>query len=87
MRITHGLESSIAASASDVWEIVGDFGSQDWVPGSPGSFLLDGPVSGPGVTRRIETSDGHVIVERLQRVDLGQQLTYSFVGTPAIPVT
>ena len=52
----------VPASADQVWQLIGGFNSlPDWIPFIPKSELSEG-----GRVRRLETSDGTVVVERLQ---------------------
>jgi hypothetical protein len=73
----------VPASADQVWQLIGGFNSlPDWIPFIPKSELSEG-----GRVRRLETSDGTVVVERLQMFDnAAKTYSYSFVHSP-FPVT
>jgi hypothetical protein len=69
----------VPASADQVWQLIGGFNSlPDWLPFIPKSELSEG-----GRVRRLETSDGAVVVERLQVFDnAGQTYSYSILQAP-----
>ncbi|CAI8936059.1 SRPBCC family protein [Pseudomonas sp. IT-196MI5] len=69
----------VPASADQVWQLIGGFNSlPDWLPFIPKSELSEG-----GRVRRLETSDGTVVVERLQVFDnAGKTYSYSILQAP-----
>ncbi|MGE8188018.1 SRPBCC family protein [Pseudomonas sp. NPDC086278] len=69
----------IPASAEDVWQLIGGFNTlPDWLPFIPKSELSEG-----GRVRRLETSDGGVVVERLETFDnAAKTYSYSIVQAP-----
>lgn len=69
----------MAASADEVWDLIGGFNSlPDWLPAVVKSELSDG-----GRLRHLETADGVVIVERLQTFDhAGKVYSYSISEGP-----
>lgn len=69
----------IPASADQVWQLIGGFNSlPDWLPFIPKSELSDG-----GRVRSLQTADGAVIIERLQRFDdSGKTYSYSIEQAP-----
>lgn len=69
----------IPASADQVWQLIGGFNSlPDWLPFIPMSELSEG-----GRVRSLQTADGAVIIERLQRFDdSGKTYSYSIVQAP-----
>ena len=73
----------LAASAQDVWKVVGSFGAL-WHP-LVAQLTLTG--EGNGQLRQIETIDGKMIVERLSEMQ-HDQMTYRYTlisGVPASP--
>ncbi|WP_350600146.1 SRPBCC family protein [Pseudomonas sp. 65/3-MNA-CIBAN-0223] len=69
----------IPASADDVWQLIGGFNSlPDWLPFIPKSELSEG-----GRVRSLQTSDGAVVVERLESFDnAGKTYSYSILQAP-----
>ena len=69
----------IPASADDVWQLMGGFNSlPDWLPFIPKSELSEG-----GRVRSLQTSDGAVVVERLESFDnAGKTYSYSILQAP-----
>ncbi|KJH75863.1 MULTISPECIES: SRPBCC family protein [unclassified Pseudomonas] len=69
----------IPASADDVWQLIGGFNSlPDWLPFIPKSELSEG-----GRVRSLQTSDGAVVVERLEFFDnAGKTYSYSILQAP-----
>ncbi|NHU46823.1 SRPBCC family protein [Rhodococcus sp. A14] len=88
MRIHHDLAAVIHASATEVWALAGNFGNMSWHPTVTGCTIVDGAAQTPGAIREIHLQDGSRILERLVELDhQGRSFTYSFVGTPPIPVS
>ncbi|KXX55064.1 SRPBCC family protein [Rhodococcus sp. LB1] len=88
MRIHHDLAAIIHASATEVWALAGNFGNMSWHPTVTGCTIVDGDAQSPGAIREIHLQDGSRILERLVELDhQGRSFTYSFVGTPPIPVS
>jgi hypothetical protein len=73
----------IPVEPDTVWELIGGFASlPDWLPYITKSELGEG-----GRIRRLTTSDGDTIVERLTRFDdSARSYSYTFVQAP-FPVT
>jgi len=73
----------LPAPFQQVWDLVGGFGSlPDWHPLVAGSELSEG-----GRVRRLTTSDGQSIVERLLVFDeAAHSYSYTFIGEP-LPMT
>ncbi|MFD7894925.1 SRPBCC family protein [Streptomyces sp. NPDC059568] len=73
----------VPASPERVWQLIGGFHAlPDWLPFIPDSTPLEG-----GRVRRLHTSDGQVIIERME--DFSEQerhYSYSIVEAP-FPVT
>ncbi|WPN45311.1 MULTISPECIES: SRPBCC family protein [unclassified Pseudomonas] len=69
----------IPASADQVWQLIGGFNSlPDWIPFIPQSELSEG-----GRVRHLQTSDGAVVVERLQVFDnAAKTYSYSILQAP-----
>ncbi|WP_339499578.1 SRPBCC family protein [Pseudomonas silesiensis] len=69
----------IPASADQVWQLIGGFNSlPDWLPFIPQSELSEG-----GRVRSLQTSDGAVVVERLQAFDdAAKTYSYSILQAP-----
>ncbi|MHC8314839.1 SRPBCC family protein [Pseudomonas sp. LB3P31] len=69
----------IPASADEVWQLVGGFNSlPDWLP-----FIAESELSEGGRVRSLRTSDGAVVVERLQSFDnAGKTYSYSILQAP-----
>ncbi|MDI2590726.1 SRPBCC family protein [Pseudomonas sp. 681] len=69
----------IPASADQVWQLVGGFNAlPDWLPFIPKSELSEG-----GRVRTLQTSDGTVVIERLETFDnAARTYSYSFVQSP-----
>lgn len=69
----------IKASADQVWQLIGGFGSlPDWLPLIAKSELSEG-----GRVRSLQTADGAVVVERLETFDnAGKTYSYSIVQGP-----
>ena len=69
----------IPAPASEVWRLIGGFGSlPDWLPYIPKSELYEG-----GRVRHLENPDGGVIVERLMAFDeAGRSYSYHILQSP-----
>jgi uncharacterized membrane protein len=69
----------IPASASEVWRLIGGFGSlPDWLPYIPKSELHEG-----GRVRHLANSDGGLIVERLMAFDeAGRSYSYYILQSP-----
>ena len=69
----------VPVSADRVWQLIGVFDSlPDWLPYIPRSELSEG-----GRVRRLESSAGEVIVERLEAFDNRERFySYSFVQAP-----
>ncbi|MDG3002549.1 SRPBCC family protein [Paludisphaera mucosa] len=63
----------------EVWRLIGGFGTlHDWHPVISGSEVSEG-----GRVRRLTTSGGDVIVERLEAFDeAGRSYSYSFIESP-----
>jgi A-factor type gamma-butyrolactone 1'-reductase (1S-forming) len=87
MRVENTYRAVIDAAATDVWALLSDFGDLSWDPGVRSCSLVPDVRGGPGVVREIRPAQGGVIRERLEQVDEGRSLSYSFVGTPPIPVS
>ncbi|WP_179377791.1 SRPBCC family protein [Rhodococcus sp. ACS1] len=88
MRIHHDLAANIHASATEVWALAGNFGNMSWHPTVTSCTIVDGAAQTPGAIREIHLQDGSRILERLVELDRqGRSFTYSFVGTPPIPVS
>jgi len=80
------VSETIAAPASKVWELLGDFGG---VTKWGGAMLQSCSVEGVGVgaVRRIGLPGGAEIAERCEAYDaIGRSLTYSIVGKSPIPI-
>jgi len=75
--------AELKATAQEVWQVIGGFGSL-WHP-LVAQLTLTG--DGPGQLRRIETVDGKIILERLNEHDDAQKIyRYAMVsGIPANP--
>ncbi|MDX3076872.1 SRPBCC family protein [Streptomyces sp. MI02-7b] len=73
----------VPVSPAHVWRLIGGFGSlPDWIPTIPDCVLLEG-----GRVRRLTTSQGEVVVERLLAFD-AQQRSYSYtLDASPFPVT
>ena len=73
----------IPAPAEQVWRLIGGFNSlPDWLPFIPKSELSDG-----GRVRSLQTTDGLLIVERLEAFDnAARSYSYSINQAP-FPVT
>lgn len=69
----------IPASASEVWKLIGGFGSlPDWLPYIPNSELSQG-----GRVRRLENPNGEVIVENLVAFNENERYyMYSIIEAP-----
>jgi hypothetical protein len=69
----------IPASVDEVWQLIGGFNSlPDWLPFIPKSELSEG-----GRVRSLQTSDGAVVVERLESFDnAGKTYSYSILQAP-----
>ncbi|MGE7418319.1 SRPBCC family protein [Methylobacterium tarhaniae] len=69
----------IPAPASEVWRLIGGFGSlPDWLPYIPRSELHEG-----GRVRHLANPDGGVIVERLMAFDEpGRSYSYHILQSP-----
>ena len=69
----------IPASADQVWQLIGGFNSlPDWLPFIPNSELSEG-----GRVRSLQTSDGAVVVERLELFDnAAKTYSYSILQAP-----
>lgn len=69
----------IPASASEVWRLIGGFGSlPDWLPYIPKSEMREG-----GRVRHLANPDGGVIVERLMAFDeVGRSYSYHILQSP-----
>jgi hypothetical protein len=69
----------IPASADKVWQLIGGFDTlPDWLPFIPKSELSEG-----GRVRSLQTSDGAVVVERLETFDnAGKTYSYSILQAP-----
>ena len=74
----------IPASAEQVWQLIGGFNSlPDWLPMS----IVTSELSEGGRLRKLQTSDGAIIVERLETFDNARK-TYSYSLCEAnFPVT
>lgn len=87
MRIEHAIRGTIRAPRADVWALVGAFEDQSWSPGVRSCDLVDEEgAARVGSIRLIQTTEGSTIFERLEDIDPGRSLAYSFVGNPPIPV-
>src|SRR5215813_7127290 len=77
--VTESVE--LAAPPDDVWSVIGQFNLQ-WHPAVARAHLIG---EGPGQLRRLETSDGREVVERLADVDnTKRSYRYTLVsGMPA----
>ncbi|AMV36510.1 SRPBCC family protein [Planctomyces sp. SH-PL62] len=77
LKTTASLE--IPASAERVWRLIGGFDSlPDWLP-----LISESTPSEGGRIRTLKTSDGVVIVERLQAFsEADRSYSYSFVQSP-----
>lgn len=66
-------------SPEEVWQVIGGFGSlPDWF-----SFIAKSELEEGGRVRKLATSDGETIVERLEAFDQrGRSYTYSTVEAP-----
>ncbi|MGH8363809.1 MAG: SRPBCC family protein, partial [Pseudomonas sp.] len=73
----------IPVSAEQVWQLVGGFNSlPDWLP-----FIVKSEPSEGGRVRHLQTADGGVVVERLQRFDDAAR-TYSYsISESPFPVS
>lgn len=73
----------LTKSAEEVWQLIGGFGSlPDWF-----SFIAQSELKEGGRVRKLATSDGKTIIERLEAFDhRGRSYTYSTVEAP-FPVT
>jgi ribosome-associated toxin RatA of RatAB toxin-antitoxin module len=73
----------IPVSAEQVWQLVGGFNSlPDWLP-----FIAKSEPSEGGRVRHLQTADGGVVVERLQRFDNAAR-TYSYsISESPFPVS
>jgi len=80
------VSESIAAPASKVWELLGDFaGVTKWGGPMIQGCTVEG--TGVGAVRTIELSGGMSIQERCEALDTaGRALTYSIVGKSPIPI-
>jgi hypothetical protein len=69
----------IPAPASEVWQLIGGYGSlPDWLPYIPMSELHEG-----GRVRHLANPDGGVIVERLMAFDeAGRSYSYHILQSP-----
>ena len=69
----------IPASADQVWQLIGGFNSlPEWLPFIPKSELSEG-----GRVRTLQTSDGAVVVERLESFDnAAKTYSYSILQAP-----
>jgi hypothetical protein len=69
----------IPASADQVWQLIGGFDTlPDWLPFIPKSELSEG-----GRVRSLQTSDGAVVVERLELFDnAAKTYSYSILQAP-----
>jgi len=69
----------IPASADQVWQLIGGFDTlPDWLPFIPHSELSEG-----GRVRSLQTSDGAVVVERLELFDnAAKTYSYSILQAP-----
>ncbi len=69
----------IPASADQVWQLIGGFDTlPDWLPFIPNSELSEG-----GRVRSLQTSDGAVVVERLELFDnAAKTYSYSILQAP-----
>ena len=69
----------IPAPASEVWQLIGGFGSlPDWLPYIPKSELHEG-----GRVRHLANPDGGLIVERLMAFDeAGRSYSYHILQSP-----
>ena len=69
----------IPASADQVWQLIGGFDTlPDWLPFIPRSELSEG-----GRVRSLQTSDGAVVVERLELFDnAAKTYSYSILQAP-----
>ncbi|MHC8391740.1 SRPBCC family protein [Pseudomonas sp. MDT2-39-1] len=69
----------IPASVDEVWQLIGGFDAlPDWLPFIPKSELSEG-----GRVRSLQTSDGAVVVERLETFDnAGKTYSYSILQAP-----
>ena len=78
--LTVSRNAILTASAQDVWQVIGGFGSL-WHP-----LIAQLSLTGEGVgqLRRIETVDGKVMVERLTAMDDAQK-TYRYALVSGIP--
>ena len=67
------------ASPERLWQLIGGFHAlPDWLPFIPESTALEG-----GRVRRLRTSDGKVLVERLEQFNERQHYyTYSILEAP-----
>ena len=76
----------VAASAAQVWEVLGDFGGiLKWGGAMLRSCTVEG--SGVGAVRRIGLPGGIEIAERCETYDTaGRSLSYSIVGKSPIPI-
>jgi hypothetical protein len=76
----------IAAPASKVWELLGDFGGvTKWGGPMLQSCAVEG--SGVGAVRTLGLPGGNSIQERCEAYDAaGRSLTYSIVGKSPIPI-
>ena len=87
MRIEHAIRGTIRAPRADVWALVGAFEDQSWNPGVRSCDLVDEEgAARVGSIRRMQTTEGSTIFERLEGVDPGRSLAYSFAGSPPVPV-
>lgn len=75
---------SLAGSAEDVWDAIGDFSDMSWHPAARDTDLEDRD----GVVHRVVTlPDGSILVERLEDMDdSGKSYSYSIVEGP-LPVS
>ena len=74
---------SIAATADQVWQLIGGFDSlPDWLPYIPSSKTTEG-----GRIRHLANPNGEPIVERLEKFDnLARSYSYSIIRAP-FPIT
>ena len=77
------VSKQLTVSPDALWAVLADFADVSWIPGSP-AVAVDG--AGPGMTRRIQGSDGDQIVETLLWVKPEKRtLSYEITNSP-LPV-
>ena len=87
LRIAHTVQATIDAPVDTVWALLGSFGDLSWNPGVRRAHLLDHESAHVGSVREMHLADGSVVRERLDALGPGHRFTYSFDGTPPIPVS